>query len=171
MSPLARSFYWRPLHFLGFFFAVVILGVPLYLQIVEFVMPCQLCIYLRLLIITYAGTSFVAIFHYPRLLGQIIYYWLFIIYSLLGMIVSGYILWLQNLSTERIISCGQGAGASLSELPFGNILMLLFSSYGSCIEVSWRLWGMTLPVLALAGFGALLLFEIGKRQLLRQRYA
>lgn len=158
--------YWRLLHAAGFVFAVVMLGIALYLQVVEFVMPCLFCVYLRLVTIAYGITSFSAVVYKPRAWGRKIYNGLFGLYVLAGIALSGYLIWLQEQPADLAGSCGQGIGSSLIHFPFGETLVLMFSAYGDCSQLTWAFWGLSLPVLSLFGFIVLFLFEVGKRLLL-----
>ena len=161
---------WRLLHGLGCLIALSMLGGALYLQLTEFVMPCLLCVYLRLLTILYALTSLIALSHQPKACGQKIYMSLCLFYSLVGIAVSVYLLWLQMQPVAQNISCEQGVGASLIDWPFGETLVLLFSSYGNCADVPWTWLGLTLPMLSLFGFIGLFVFEIGKRWVFSKKF-
>ncbi len=163
--------YWRLLHAVGLLLAMGMLGGALYLQIEEFVMPCLFCVYLRLLSILYSATALLALLSDPQRQRQKIYSALLLLYSLLGIAVSGYLLNIQMQPSSDGGSCGQGAGASLVHWPLGEMWVLLFSSYGNCAEVPWQWFGLTLPMLSLLGFISLFLLEIGKRRFWRQFFS
>jgi disulfide bond formation protein DsbB len=158
--------YWRLLHGLGLLIALIMLGGALYLQITEFVLPCLLCVYLRVTTILYGITSLIAVLYLPQRWGRKMYLRLFLLYSLLGIVVSVYLLWIQMQPAAGGMSCGQGAGATLINWPFGETLTLLFSSYGDCVDVPWTGFGLTLPMLSLLSFIGLLVFELSKRRVL-----
>jgi len=161
--------YWRLLHALSVMIAVAMLGIVIYLQIVEFVMPCLFCIDLRLITIAYGLTCLLALVHKPGRWGRTLYSWLGIFYSVLAIAISAYILWLQKQPSDVVTACGQGIGAELIDWPFGETLMLLFAAYGECATVTWTLWGYSLAVLSLCGFIGLLLFEIIKYRMVKRR--
>ena len=158
--------YWRPLNALGFLIASMMLGAVLYLQVIEFVAPCFFCVYLRLITLLYGMISFVAMLYRFQGYGRKIYMSLLLLSSVLGIVTSSYLIWLQTQPVNGVMSCGQGIGARFIDWPLGEIGALLFSSYHDCTQVSWTFFGLSLPSLSLCGFIALFLFELGKYRIL-----
>jgi disulfide bond formation protein DsbB len=153
--------HWRAWHATGFTITAVMLVSVLYLQVVEFVLPCLLCVYLRVITLFYCGISLIAIIHKPKY--KSIYLNLLTGISAFGACLASYLFWLQLQPTGKILSCDQGIGAKLANWPFGETLTLLFASYGDCSEMVWT---ESLPLLALIGFVGLFIFDIIKRTVL-----
>jgi disulfide bond formation protein DsbB len=164
---MSFTHHWRLLHGIGFLIAVVMLGSALYLQIVEFVMPCVLCIYLRVITIFYGLISLIAMLCPPRSWGQKVYLRVCLFCSLFGIALSLYLLSIQMHPIAKDMSCGQGIEPTLINWPFGTTLGLLFSPYSDCAEMPWTLFGLTLPLLSLLSFVGLFLFELLKRWIIK----
>lgn len=159
---------WRQLHLLGLFFVSLMLAVVLYLQIIDYIFPCLLCVYLRAVTMLYALTSGIALFYIPKKWGKIAYKTVFILYSVIGILISMHLLRLQMVPIESNGVCSQGLSIDFSAWPFTEIFMLLFTAYGDCGTVDATLWGISLSFWSLMAFIGLLIFELFKSCLARE---
>lgn len=149
---------WQSVHLIGFLFASTMLGVALYLQQVEFLLPCSICVYLRVLTILYGMTSLLALFYRPHDWGKFVYRGLFMLYSIGGVVLSLYLFTLQKHSTS-LFSCEQGAAEAFLHWPLGRVLNLLFASYGDCEVMATSVFGMSLAAWSVICFSMLFLLE------------
>lgn len=153
---------WRQWHLLGLLFASVMLGIVLYLQIINYIFPCLFCVYLRGITILYALTSVLALCYIPKKWGKIVYKALFILYSVIGVFISIHLLRLQMAPIEASHLCTQGLSVDFSTWPFAEIFSLILRPYGDCVVLDTTIWGISLPFWSLIAFISLLLFELFK---------
>lgn len=153
---------WRQLHLLGLLFASVMLAIVLYLQITTYIFPCLFCVYLRGITILYGLTSALALFYIPKKWGKILYKALFILYSVIGVLISIHLLRLQIAPVETSQLCSQGLSVDFSTWPFAEIFSLVLTPYGDCVALDTAVWGISLPFWSLMAFMSLLLFELFK---------
>lgn len=153
----------RMLNLLGFIACVVAMLGALYLQHVEDLEPCPLCVFQRVGVIA-AGVFFLlAALHNPGATGQRIYGVLAGLSAIGGGIVAGRHIWLQNLPEDEVPACGPGLDYMLDVFPMRDVLSMVFSGSGECAEIDWTFLGITIPQLALITFVGLLavaLFQV-----------
>lgn len=134
-------------------FAVVcLLGYGYYLQYVEYLDPCPLCITQRLFYILIGLFSLIAIlgYKYPRA-----HRWFAVLFSLSaigGIATAGRQVWLQHLPEDKVPECGPGLQYWLENEPFFQTLSLLFKGDGNCAEVQWQFLGFSIAEWSLAWF-------------------
>ena len=116
-------------------------------------LPCPLCMMQRLWVAMVGIVAYVGLLHNPR----------WGIYPLLGSlaaIVGGGFsirqLWLQSLPADQVPSCGPDLQYMIEVFPLGDVLAAMTSGTGDCAEVSWSLFGISIPGWVLLGFMALL---------------
>lgn len=156
---------WRSLHLMGFLYASLMLGVALYLQLVDFILPCRICVYLRVLTLLYVLTNLLAIFHQPVRWGKKVYGGLLLFYSLGGVMLSLYLLTLQRYPFTAALSCEQGGAERFSGWPLEGMLNVLFNYYGDCEAMAASAFGISLASLSLMCFSILLVWETIKVRL------
>ncbi len=139
----------------------------LYLEHVQGLNPCPLCIFQRVGLIFMGIFALVALIHNPKQL------WLRRTYSLLSTLavawsvgVAARQVWLQHLPPEKVPACGPGLDYLLDALPFKAVLQEVLSGSGECAEIDWTFLGQSLAVWSLVFFSVLLLINLW--QLLRR---
>lgn len=150
---------WRSIHLIGFLYASLMLGMALYFQLVDFILPCRICVYLRALTLLYALISLMAVFHHPKRWGKKIYRILLAFYSLSGVMLSFYLLTSQHYSFSAPLSCEQGSVEKFSSWFLGDLLTTLFTYYGNCERAEITGLGISLASLSLISFSLLLIWE------------
>jgi disulfide bond formation protein DsbB len=145
---LAVSLMFRPR--VWFLFVALIcagmLAFGLYVQHVEFLDPCPLCVFQRLALIWIGLVALVACLHGPAgRTGQWIYGVLVSLGGLAGLGIAGRHLWLQSLPPDRVPDCGMGLNYMLDTLPFRQVLVEVFYGSGECAEIDWTLLGLSMP--------------------------
>ena len=124
----------------------------LYLEHVQGLEACPLCIFQR---IAYTAIIFIALIgaiHNPRNLLQIIYKLLMVISSITGAAIAGRQIWLQHLPPELVPECGPGLDYMFNVFPFGEALKMIFTGSGECAEVKWRFIGLSIAEWSLIMF-------------------
>lgn len=135
----------RALNFAGFVFCAGMMGFALYAQHGLLLEPCPLCIFQRIAVIAMGIIFLLAAIHNPGRLGGFIYSVLLGIAALLGMGVAGRQVWLQSLPPEKVPACGPGLDFMLDAFPLEETVQLVLSGSGECAEISWSLFGLSMP--------------------------
>ena len=139
----------------------------LYLQYVQGVEPCPLCMIQRALMIAVGSVCLAAAVHAPWFFGRRVYGAIVALLALLGAGVALRHLWLQSLPPEQAPACGPGLDYILAHLPLHRALKVVLVGSGECSEVLWTFAGLSLPAWTLLGFIGL--FAFGLIEALRPR--
>lgn len=131
---------------------VCLLGYGYYLQYVEYLDPCPLCITQRLFYMLIGGVSIIALlcYRFPR-----VQRWLaipFMLSAIGGIATAGRQVWLQHLPEEEVPECGLGLQYWLENEPFFKTVALLFKGDGNCAEVQWTFLSLSIGEWSLAWF-------------------
>ena len=150
----------RPLFLGAFLICVALMAAALTMQYALKLEPCPLCIFQRVFVIALGGVSLVAALHDPGLTGRRVYGVLTVVFGVLGIIVAGRHVWLQNLSADQVPECGPGLEYLLDAFPLTEALSLVFRGSGECAEVQWVFLGLTIPGWTLVIFTAFTVFGL-----------
>ena len=151
-DPVGRRLAWG-----GSFAAVAaLLGYGYYLQYVEYLDPCPLCITQRLFYmgigaVSLAGLVAIRARPWQRLAGA-----LYALFALGGVVTAGRQVWLQHLPPEAVPECGPGLQYWLENESPLSVLRLLFQGDGNCAEVQWTFLGFSIGEWSLAWFALFL---------------
>jgi protein dithiol:quinone oxidoreductase len=141
--------------------SIVGMAFALYLEHVQGLNPCPLCIFQRVGLIGLGIISLIAFIHNPisnafkrfyAFLGSLSILW--------SAGVAARHVWLQNLPPDKVPSCGPGLDYWLDTLPMKSVLQQVLSGSGECAVVDWTLLGFSLPVWSLLFFAGLLAISI-----------
>lgn len=153
----------RQLNLLALFGCFVAMASVLWLEHVDGLEPCPLCVLQRVAVLAAAAILLAAIVHNPRTLGQRIYAVLLGIAASLGAGVAIRHLWLQGLPPDQVPDCGPGLDYMLDVFPMREALSMVLSGSGECADLDWSLLGISLPgwaLLVFAGLLAVALFQL-----------
>ena len=131
-----------------------------YLEDVLFLDPCPLCLVDRALLLLIAGLSVMAWLQHPRAVGRTIYGVLSGLVASTGVVVTLRHIWLQGLPPEQVPECGPGLYFMLDVMSLEDVFGQVFNGSGSCAEVSWTFFGLSIPEQTLGLFTLLLLINI-----------
>jgi disulfide bond formation protein DsbB len=163
---MARLFAPRMLNLFAFLACVVAMAGALYLEHVEGLDPCPLCIFQRVGVIV-AGLFFLlALIHNPAALGQRIYAALAAIGAIGGAAVAARHVWLQSLPADQVPACGPALDYMLDVFPMSEVVRMVFTGSGECAEIDWLFLGISLPawsLLVFIGLSATALFQLFRR--------
>jgi len=131
-----------------------------YLQNVEYLTPCPLCVLDRAVVIGLGVVFLLALLHNPARLGRQIYGGLAFLLSLVGVAICVRHIWLQNLPADQVPDCGTGFWYMLDTMPLAQFFDTIFNGSGECAEIKWQLLGFTIPELTLGLFLAFALVAL-----------
>jgi disulfide bond formation protein DsbB len=135
----------RPWYFIVALSCAVLLGYALYVQHVEFLDPCPLCVLQRVVFIWIGVVALAALIHNPGAGGRWIYAALIAIGGAVGIGISGRHVWLQNLPPDQVPECGMGLEYMLESMPFTEALAEVFRGSGECATIDWTFLGLSMP--------------------------
>ena len=128
-------------------------------QVMEHVVgldPCPLCLMQRIWVMIVGAIALAGLAHNPRIL---IYPLLSLLAALTGAGFSIRQLYLQSLPADQVPACGAPLDYLLDG-PLADLLREMTLGSGNCAEVSWSLFGVSLPGWALLGFLAMVLLAV-----------
>ena len=135
---------------------IVAMAGALYLQHVDGLEPCPLCIFQRVGVMAAALVLFLAVLHGPKGVGVRVYGALTALAAIGGGAISIRHIWLQNLPPDQVPDCGPGLDYMLDVFPLQNVIQQVLSGSGECAELDWSLLGLSLPAWTLVVFCCLL---------------
>ncbi|MAS83313.1 MAG: disulfide bond formation protein B [Legionellales bacterium] len=133
--------------------SLIIFG--LYLEHIQGLDPCPLCVFQRIAYILIIIASLIAVIHNPANTWKTIYKFLIFIFSVMGASVAGRQVWLQHLPPELVPECGPGLDYMLNVFPFADAVRMILSGSGECAEVQWRFIGLSIAEWSLIVFIAI----------------
>ena len=136
----------------GFVACAGLLAYAYYVQFVDGLDPCPLCIFQRLAFIAMGVVFLLAALHNPARTGSRVYALLLGIAGLAGTAIAGRHVWLQHLPPEEVPECGPGLDYMLEVFPLTDALRMAFTGSGECASVDWVFLGMSMPTWALLCF-------------------
>ena len=145
---------------IGFLACVAMLAFAYYLQLVQNVEPCPLCIMQRVATAA-TGVVFLAAFvHAPAGLGARIYNLATALLAITGATVAARHVWLQYMPADKRPACGPGLEYLLGTFgPFEGVTRVLHGS-GECGAVDWTFLGLSLPHWTLASFILIIIWSV-----------
>lgn len=149
-----------------FFGCVGLMLVGFYMQYVMDLYPCPLCITQRVFIVAVGLTALLAFLVNPRPLGRRFFAGAGVVFAVLGGSFSSRQLWLQSLPADQVPACGPDIGYLMENFPLMDALSVLLRGDGNCAEVSWSLFGITIPgwtLVAFIGLAALNIWQIVRK--------
>jgi disulfide bond formation protein DsbB len=144
-----------------------LMAYAMYAQEVLGLHPCPLCITQRIFVILVGLFALVAMAHNPTGAMRRVYAGLGMLAALVGGIVAGRHVYIQNLPPDQVPSCGPGLEYMFNTFPFMEAVAVLFRGDGNCAVVDWSFLGLSMPAWVLVAFVGLL--AINAWQLIRHR--
>jgi len=162
MSGLFRPRIWFLLVAL---FCGASMAYALYVQYVQFLDPCPLCVLQRIAFIWIGAIALIAAIHNPGRSGRWVYTALLILGAGAGAAIASRHVWLQSLPPDLVPDCGMGLNYMLETLPFTEVLSQVFYGSGECAQIDWTFAGLSMPwwtLICYIGLGVVTLFVIIK---------
>jgi len=155
---------WRSYRFVsGLLVLASVIGMSfaLYLEHVQGLEPCPLCIFQRIGLIGLGVVSLIAFLHNPQ---KSVFKRL---YSFLGLVsiswsvgVATRHVWLQHLPKDQVPSCGPGLNYWVETLPLKAVFENVLKGSGECAMIDWTFLGQSLPTWSLLFFSVLALISL-----------
>jgi disulfide bond formation protein DsbB len=142
----------RPLNALAFAFSLGLIAFALYLQHYHGLEPCPLCILQRMAFLATGLLFLVAAVHGPGPIGSRVYAAGITITGLTGAGIATRHVWLQQLPPDQVPECGPGLEYMLEVFPLTETLKMVFAGSGECADISWTLFGLSMPTWSLLCF-------------------
>ncbi|MBA3755097.1 MAG: disulfide bond formation protein B [Nitrosomonas sp.] len=143
-----------------------LLGYAQYLQHVEGLLPCPLCVAQRVAYWLLGLTAFVAFLHNPQVIGRRRYGSLMVAFTLVGAFIAARHAWL--IRYPESFECGiSPEEALLNALPIAQWWPGMFETNGDCANVDWKFLSLTIPDWSLIAFvllGILALYTLLTRK-------
>lgn len=144
--------------FLG---SVIGMAFALYLEHVQGLEPCPLCVFQRVGLIGLGLISLIALIHNPISRGFKRFYALLGTLAILWSVgVAARHIWLQNLPPDQVPSCGPGLDYWLDNLPLKSVFEQVFKGSGECAVIDWTFLGQSLPVWSFVFFAILTVISV-----------
>lgn len=141
----------RLLNATGFLVCMLLIAVAYYLQFVERMEPCPLCIFQRIGLVVVGLVFLMAAVHHPNGRAAYVYAGFVALVAMAGAMISARHLWLQSLPPDQVPACGPGLGYLLDTFPLGEAIRVVLQGSGECAQVD-RLFGLSIPAWTLMAF-------------------
>ena len=137
-----------------------LLGYGYYLQYVQGLEPCPLCMVQRLFFYLLIATFVIAALHAPRRVGTWIYTAFAVLFAAGGAATAGRQVWLQHLPADKVPQCGPDLFFMLENMPLSRTLQKLIQGSGECAKVDWTFLGLSIAEWSLMWFIALAVYVL-----------
>lgn len=145
---------------LGALVCALLLGYGYYLEHVQGLEPCPLCLVQRGFFYAVLGAFLAGAIHAPKSTGSAVYGALAALFAAGGLAAAARQVWLQHLPPDKVPQCGPDLFFMLENFPLSRTLKTLFSGTGECAVVDWTFLGLSIAEWSLAWFAALLLYAL-----------
>ena len=133
---------------------ISLLGYAQYLQHLEGLLPCPLCVAQRIVYWVLGLVALLAFLHNPKVIGHRFYSVLMSILALIGTIIAARHAWL--IRYPESFECGiSPEEVFLNSLPLASWWPGMFEANGNCADVDWKFLSLTIPDWSLIAFVSL----------------
>ena len=136
-----------------------LIGFALYLQHVQGLEPCPMCILQRYAFIAVGVIALVAAIHNPALTGRRIYSGLLAAMAATGGGVAIRHVYLEH-NPPKLFDCGADLGFMLESFSLTEMFPMIFRGTSDCTKVPWRLFSLSIAEWSLICFAGLLVAAI-----------
>ena len=144
----------------GFAACVALMAAALWLQHVEGLEPCPLCVLQRGAVIVLGVLMLAGAVHDPGTVGRRVYGAAITLAAIAGAAVAGRHVWLQSLPPDQAPECGPGLEYMLGVFPLTDVIEMVLRGSGECAEVQWTFLSLSIPEWTLLVFIAFALFGL-----------
>ena len=154
MAKRTRALSWGA----GALACLLLLAYGYFLQHVQGLEPCPLCLVQRFFFYAVMAVFAVAAIHRPERVGAIVYGVLIALFSIGGLATASRQVWLQHLPADKVPQCGPDLFFMLENFPLVQTLKKLAAGSGECAKVDWTFLGFSIAewsvvcFIALAGY-------------------
>ena len=145
---------------LGALACALLLGFGYYLQYVQGLEPCPLCLAQRGFYYAVLAILLLGSIHAPGRTGVLVYGGLAAFFAAGGLAAAGRQVWLQHLPPEKVPQCGPDLFYMLENFPLSRTLQTLVTGTGECAVVDWTFLGLSIAEWSAAWFAALFAYAL-----------
>ena len=145
---------------IGAVVCALLLAYGFFLQYVQGLEPCPLCLVQRGFFFAVLGVFVIAALHAPGRRGTMVYSGLAALFALGGAAVAGRQVWLQHLPADKVPQCGPDLYFMLENFPLSRVWKTLLSGTGECAAVDWTFLGLSIAGWSLVWFVVLVVYAI-----------
>jgi len=145
---------------LGASACALLLGFGYYLQYVQGLEPCPLCLLQRGFFYAVMGIFALGALHGPASWGKAVYGSVAALFALGGAASAGRQVWLQHLPPEKVPQCGPDLYFMLEHFPLARTLKTLVSGTGECAVVDWTFLRLSIAEWSLGWFAVLFVYAV-----------
>jgi len=145
---------------IGAVVCALLLAYGFFLQYVQGLEPCPLCLVQRGFFFAVLGVFVIAALHAPGRRGTMVYSGLAALFALGGAAVAGRQVWLQHLPADKVPQCGPDLYFMLENFPLSRVWKTLLSGTGECAAVDWTFLGLSIAGWSLVWFAVLVVYAI-----------
>jgi len=146
----------RIAYLMAFIVCAGLIGYALYLQYVDGLDPCPLCVFQRIAVIGMGLVFLVAAWQNPGRTGAGAYALVQLVIGGAGVALAARQVWLQSLPKDQVPSCGMGLSYMLETLPFTDVLKKVLQGSGECAEKGWEFLHLSIAGWTLVFFIAMI---------------
>ena len=160
MLEMKRTRPVRALWIAGVAVCTGLLGWAYYLQHMEGIEPCPLCLVQRGFYYAFAAIFILAAIQRPARIGAAVYGALGLVCAAGGIATASRQVWLQHLPEDKVPQCGPDLFFMLENLPLAQTLKKLVAGTGECAKVDWSFLGFSTAEWSLFWFVVLALYAL-----------
>jgi len=146
---------WRAAALVAVLACAGLLAFGYYLQYVQGLDPCPLCLVQRGFFYLAGGAFLLAAVHAPLGWGRSVYGGVAALFAGGGFAAAARQVWLQHLPPERVPQCGPDLYFMLENFPLSRTLQTLIKGTGECAVVDWTFLGLSIAEWSLGCFAVL----------------
>lgn len=143
-----------------FLLCVMLLGVGFYVEYVDGILPCPLCVLQRFAYGAVAVVALIAWLHRYKGGASHVYGLLSFLFAGCGVALAWRQVWLQGLPPSADAACVPGLTYLFKVFPFTKAMMIILKGTADCALVHWTLFGFTMAEWSLACFVAIALVTL-----------
>lgn len=147
----------RLLFLCTFLLVAGLVSFALYLQYVQNIAPCPLCMLQRIAFILIGLVALAAVMHNPMVKGLRNYGIIVTFFASIGLALAGRHVWLESLPPNEAPACGPSLEVMLDYLPLFEVLKTTIMGTGDCAKVIWSFLGLSVADWSLVCFAGLFL--------------
>jgi protein dithiol:quinone oxidoreductase len=141
---------------IGFAVSAALIGYALYVQYVQGLEPCPLCILQRVAVMAAGVLFLLAAVHDPAERGARAYGVLIDLAAMAGILVAARHMWIMAQPPGSVAECGASLDYMMEVLPLHEVLGKVLTGSGECAKLDWQFLGLNMPtwvLIALVGLG------------------
>ena len=130
---------------IGFGVSAALIGYALFVQYVQGLEPCPLCILQRVAVMAAGVLFLLAAVHDPAERGARAYGVLIDLAAMAGIFVAARHMWIMAQPPGSVAECGASLDYMMEVLPLHEVLGKILTGSGECAKLDWQFAGLNMP--------------------------